>query len=84
MTNFIQITTNGVFTVEELEKLTQCIREIEQNDPNRLIEIFMDIPEKTLDECRKTNNTISPGLPFRYERLFTEEEKEIYRKLIEE
>ena len=84
MTNFIQITTKGVFTTDELNKLTQCIRDIEQNDPKRLIEIFMDTPEKTLEECREMNNSISPGLPLRYEMLFTEEEKEMYRKLREE
>lgn len=83
MTNFIQITTEGVFTVEELEMLTRCIRDIEQNDPKRHIEVFMDVPEKSLDECRKMNSSICPGLPLKYERFFTEKEKEMHRKLRE-
>ena len=43
MTEIIQISTKGSFKVNELKKLTQCIRDIEQNDKSRHIEVFMKI-----------------------------------------
>ena len=41
---------NGCLSVDEYKKLTQCIREIEQNNTERLIKIWMDTPEKTIEE----------------------------------
>lgn len=41
---------NGCLSTDELKKLTQCIREIEQNNTERLIKIWMDTPEKTAEE----------------------------------
>ena len=47
---------NGCLSTDELKKLTQCIREIEQNDTKRLIKIWMDTPEKTVKEIEDVLN----------------------------
>lgn len=54
---------NGCLTGDELKKLTQCIREIEQNNTERLIRIMMDTPEKTIKEMEDIINSVSPGFP---------------------
>lgn len=65
MTEIIQISTQGSFTVEELKKLTQCIRDIEQNDTARHVNVFMNLPEKTTKQLEEINNSVKPGLPFK-------------------
>ena len=54
---------NGYLSIDELKKLTQCIREIEQNDTNRLIKIWMDTPEKTVKEMEDVIESVKPGFP---------------------
>ena len=54
---------NGCLSTDELKKLTQCIREIEQNDTGRLIKIWMDTPEKTVKEMEDVIGSVKPGFP---------------------
>jgi len=56
---------NGTLSVEELKKLSQCIRDIEQNKPTRHINIFMDVPDKTIEEIQEVNDSIAPGFPIK-------------------
>lgn len=65
MVEIIQISTKGSFKVDELKKLTQCIRDIEQNDKLRHINVFMNLPDKTVKEIEDINNSLEPGLPFK-------------------
>lgn len=62
---------------EELKKLMQCIREIEQNKPKRLINIFINSPEKTTEEVKNVLSSIKPGFPFMKVIPFDKEEKMI-------
>lgn len=55
----------GKLSVEELKKLSQCLRDIEQNKPTRHINIWMDVPDKTITEMQKINDSIIPGFPFK-------------------
>jgi len=54
---------NGCLSTDELKKLTQCIREIEQNNTERLIKIWMDTPEKTVEEMKDVIGSVKPGFP---------------------
>lgn len=54
---------NGCLSTNELKKLTQCIREIEQNDTERLFKIWMDTPEKTVEEMKDVIGSAKPGFP---------------------
>ena len=54
---------NGCLSTEELKKLTQCIREIEQNNTERFIKIWMDTPEKTVKEMEEVIGSVKPGFP---------------------
>lgn len=54
---------NGCLSTDELKKLTQCIREIEQNNTDRLIKIWMDTPEKTVKEMEDVIGSVKPGFP---------------------
>lgn len=56
---------NGTLSVEELKKLSQCIRDIEQNKPTRHINIFMNVPDKTVKELQEVNDSIAPGFPIK-------------------
>ena len=49
-TNVTIAVVNDTLSVKELNKLVQCIREIEQNKPERRINVLMDTPEKTVKE----------------------------------
>jgi len=60
----IILVENGCLSVDELKKLTQCIREIEQNNTDRVINIFMDTPDKTVEEMRDIINSASPAFPY--------------------
>lgn len=55
---------NDTFSEDELKKLMQCIREIEQNKPERHINIFINSPEKTMDEVTEVISSIKPGFPY--------------------
>lgn len=54
---------NGCLSADELKKLTQCIREIEQNNTERFIKIWMDTPEKTVKEMEDVIGSVKPGFP---------------------
>lgn len=54
---------NGCLSTDELKKLTQCIREIEQNNTDRLIKIWMDTPEKTVKEMEDVIGSVKPEFP---------------------
>lgn len=54
---------NGCLSTDELKKLIQCIREIEQNNTERLFKILMDTPEKTVEEMKNVMNSANPGFP---------------------
>lgn len=54
---------NGCLSTDELKKLTRCIREIEQNNTDRLIKIWMDTPEKTVEEMEDVIGSVKPGFP---------------------
>lgn len=56
---------NGKLSVEELKKLSQCLRDIEQNKPTRHINIWMDVPDKTIKEMQEINDSIKPGFPIK-------------------
>lgn len=59
----INIYVENCLSIDELKKLTQCIREIEQNDPSRLIRILMDTPEKTVKEMEDVIGSVKPIFP---------------------
>lgn len=56
---------NGTLSVEELKELSQCIRDIEQNKPIRHINIWMNVPDKTIKELQEVNDSITPGFPIK-------------------
>lgn len=56
---------NGTLSIEELKKLSQCIRDIEQNKPIRHLNIWMDVPDKTIKEIQEVNDSIVPGFPIK-------------------
>lgn len=64
MVEVIQINTPGEFTLEELKKLVQCIREIEQNDRMRDVKLFMNLPDKTMKQHEEILDSIEPGLRY--------------------
>lgn len=56
---------NGSLTVQELKKLTQCIREIEQNDTERRINVWINAPDLTVKELDEVLDSVKPGLQLR-------------------
>lgn len=65
---------NDTLSEEELKKLIQCIREIEQNKPERHMNIFINSPEKTMKEATEVLSSIKPGFPFMKVIRFDKEE----------
>lgn len=57
----IEITVDGTLSNEELKKLLQCIRDIEQNNPMRTIYIWIDALEKKLEELKEVIDSIEPS-----------------------
>jgi hypothetical protein len=55
---------NDTFSEDELKKLLQCTREIEQNRPKRHIDIFIDSPEKSMKEVKRVISSIKPEFPY--------------------
>lgn len=53
-----------MLSVEELQELVQCIRNIEQNKPKRVIKIFIDTPDKTTKEMKDIFSSIRPKFPY--------------------
>ncbi len=58
-------TENGDLTTDELKKFVQCIRDIEQNMPERHIQVLMNTPEKTVKEMEDVTSSVTPELPFK-------------------
>lgn len=56
---------NGHLSVDELKKLAQCIREIDQNNPQRTIKILMDTPENTVGEMKDVIDSVEPKFPYK-------------------
>lgn len=52
---------NGTLSNEELKKLVQCIRDIEQNNPVRTIYIWIDAPDKKIEEMKELIDSVKPG-----------------------
>lgn len=55
---------NDTFSEDELKKLVQCIREIEQNIPERHIDIWIDSSEKSMEEFKRVISSIRPEFPY--------------------
>jgi len=49
---------------DELKKLMQCIREIEQNKPERHMNIWIVSPERTVEDAKALISSIKPELPY--------------------
>lgn len=64
-TKIIISVRNDILSVDELKKLAQCIREIEQNNPSRHIDMLIDVPEKTVKELEEVMNSVNPEFPFK-------------------
>lgn len=62
MVNVIQISTKGAFSNEEVKKLLQCLKDIEQNDRSRLISVFMNLGAKRSKELEEVIGSIEPGI----------------------
>ena len=60
----IIIVENGSLSTGELNKLIQCIREIEQHDKDRIINILLDTPDKTIEEMKSLISSVKPGFPY--------------------
>ncbi len=65
MSEIIQISTKGSFTTDEIKKLNQCIGDIKQNDKSRHIEVFMNLPDKTVQQIEEIYGSVKPGMPFK-------------------
>lgn len=55
---------NDTLSEDELKKLMKCIREIEQNKPERHMDIWIDSPEKSIEEIKEVISSIKPELPY--------------------
>lgn len=78
MTDSTKITilvTNGTLSVEELTKIAQDIRDIEQNNPRRFVTVLFDAPDRTVEEMKKVMDSVKPILPFRTEVKFGKKDK---------
>ncbi len=68
MTESTKITilvANGTLSVEELTKIAQDIRDIEQNNPRRFITVLFDTPNRTVEEMKKIMDSVKPGMPMK-------------------
>lgn len=55
---------NDTLSEDELKKLVQCIREIEQNRPERHIAIFIDSQEKSMKDIKRVISSVKPEFPY--------------------
>lgn len=55
---------NDSFSEDELKKLVQCIREIEQNRPERHIDMWIDSSEKSMEEFKRVISSVRPEFPY--------------------
>lgn len=65
MTEISIYVEHDTLSTKELEKLIQCIREIEQNKPERTIKIWMNTPDKTVAEMEKIIDSCDPKIPYK-------------------
>lgn len=61
----INISTDDTLSNEEIEKLLQTVRDIEQNKPNRHISVWIDAPDKSVKEMKDMMNSVGPALPYK-------------------
>lgn len=59
------LVANGTLSVDELTKIAQDIRDIEQNNPKRFVTVLFDAPDRTVEEMKKVMDSIKPGMPFK-------------------
>jgi len=69
------IVANGTLSVEELTKIMQDIRDIEQNNPKRFVTVLFDTPDRTVEEMKKIMDSIKPGMPFKTVIEFEKKDK---------
>jgi len=55
---------NDNLSDDEMKKLLQCIREIEQNKPERHISIFIDSPDSSVKDMKELISSVKPGFPY--------------------
>jgi len=60
-------TLGGELTQEELLKLLQCVRDIEQRNPARTIVISVDAPTFKASELTRVLDSLKPPLRYRQE-----------------
>jgi len=60
-------TLGGELTWEELLKLLQCVRDLEQQSPARTIVVSVDAPTFKLDELNRVLDSLKPPLRYRQE-----------------
>ncbi len=68
MTGSTKITilvANDTLSVEELTKIAQDIRDIEQNNPKRFVQVLFDAPDRTVEEMKKVIDSVRPEMPFK-------------------
>lgn len=68
MTDSTKITivvANGTLSVDELTKIAQDIRDIEQNNPRRFVTVLFDVPDRTVEEMKKIMDSVKPVMPFK-------------------
>lgn len=58
----IQVTCGGNMTKEELIKILQAIREVEQNDATRPLVVLVKTNNLTQEELREALDKINPGM----------------------
>ena len=54
---------SNTLSEEEIKKLIQCVRDIEESKPRRHIKIWVDSPEKTVENIEDIMLAIKPNLP---------------------
>ena len=55
---------NDKFSEDEMKKLLQCIREIEQNKPERHISMFIDSRDSSVKDMKELISSVKPGFPY--------------------
>lgn len=56
----ISISIDDELTMEEISDLLQCLRDIEQNKPDRLFKIFINSPNRSTEEMKQIFSSIEP------------------------
>ncbi len=64
-TKIIILVANDTLSVEELTKIAQDIRDIEQNNPKRFVHVLFDAPDRTVEEMKKVMDSVRPEMPFK-------------------